>query len=101
VKTGALTLESNLKDVSSVSEIEARADAPVDGNVCSVVSSTQDCEVTSEDDGTAPDVVSVEESAVDGIESDEVGSSALDDEDLLDLLVDTLDVEFDPNLLVA
>jgi hypothetical protein len=101
VKTGALTLESNLKDVSSVSEIEARADAPVDGNVCSVVSSTQDCEVTSEDDGTAPDVVSVEESAVDGISSDEVGSPALDDEDLLDLLVDTLDVEFDPNLLVA
>lgn len=102
MKTGALTLESNLKDVSSVSEIEARgADAPVDGNVCSIVSSTQDCEVTSEDDGTAPDVVSVEESAVDGISSDEVGSSALDDEDLLDLLVDTLDVEFDPNLLVA
>ena len=109
MKTGALTLDSNSKvDATSyILEIEdTRAPAiPTTGNTVCTVSDGQDCdeEMGEDSDGTAPDVVSVEESAVDGTVSDEEGggSNIVDDEDLLDLLVDTLDVEFDPSLIVA
>lgn len=91
MKTGALTLNSD------VSEVEACVVArPVAETVCN---SACDGHESSEDDSTL-DSVSVEE-AVDGIVSSDEGETMEDDGDLLDLLVDTLDVEFDPNLLVA
>jgi hypothetical protein len=100
--TGAISFES-LKDATSVSEVEASGvGQPLTKmNVRNSVLGGQEYEDQNED-STSPDSLSVEESAVDGVVSADEGepldmqSSLDDDGDLLDLLVDTLDCEFDP-----
>ena len=104
MKTGALTLDSNEDDVS---EVEACVAQPVIETVCnSAMDGQEECKDKSQDGAVTPDCVSVEDEAVDGVVSGDEGEcddvhGVLEDGDLLDLLVDTLDVEFDPNLMVA
>ena len=89
MKTGAISLNEDGTD-----EVETIGYSHINLIVRNSDSERQIVEGKIEDVSASPIVTSVEESSV------EVVSSYESDEDLLDLLVDTLDYEFDPNLLV-
>lgn len=89
MKTGAISLNEDGTD-----EVETIGTSQINLIVRNSDSERQIVEGKIEDVSASPIVTSVEESSV------EVVSSYESDEDLLDLLVDTLDYEFDPNLLV-
>ena len=89
VKTGAISLDEDGSD-----EVETIDTSHIDLVVRNSDSKRQTVEGKIEDDGASQIVTSAEESSIGVVSTDE------SDEDLLDLLVDTLDCEFDPNLLV-
>lgn len=89
MKTGAISLNEDGTD-----EVETIGTSHINLIVRNSDSKRQIVEGKIEDVSASPIVTSVEESSV------EVVTSYESDEDLLDLLVDTLDCEFDPNLLV-
>lgn len=105
MKTGAIALDSEDIPVSKVEAPSAARDVNT-MNVCHSVGENQECEGMDED-GATPGNLPVEEGAVGGVVSGDEAepcvtphSSHEDDGDLLDLLVETLDCEFDPNLIV-
>lgn len=105
VKTGAITLDSEDVPVSKVEAPDADRNVNTT-NVCNPTGENQECKGVRKD-GVAPGSLLVEEGAVDGfVSGDEAEpcvtshSSHEDDGDLLDLLVETLDCEFDPSLIV-
>ena len=89
MKTGAISLNEDGTD-----EVETIGTSQINLIVRNSDSERQIVEGKIEDVSASPIVTSVEESSV------EVVTGYESDEDLLDLLVDTLDCEFDPNLLV-
>ena len=89
MKTGAISLNEDGTD-----EVETIGTSHINLIVRNSDSERQIVEGKIEDVSASPIVTSVEESSV------EVVTGYESDEDLLDLLVDTLDCEFDPNLLV-
>jgi hypothetical protein len=107
VKTGANSLMNNM-DSNIMSVLPNECDLPTTEEDSSA--KNEDDDVATDDWCATPDVMSVEMLSSSSVSSysslsseEDISSSETrsmeDDDDLLDLLAETLDVDFDPNLL--